>query len=106
MKNKIETICHEIYRAGEVRYTAEAEEQLKQYAALGFENAYICMAKTPNSFTDDPKIYGAPRNFPITIREVNLSAGANFVIPLTGQIMTMPGLPTIPSAIKMEDEPW
>ncbi len=106
LKNKIETICHEIYRAGEVRYTAEAEEQLKQYAALGFENAYICMAKTPNSFTDDPKIYGAPRNFPITIREVNLSAGANFVIPLTGQIMTMPGLPTIPSAIKMEDEPW
>ena len=106
LQAKIETICHEIYRAGEVIYTPQAEAQLKQYASMGYEDAYICMAKTPNSLTDNPKIYGAPRNFPITIREVNLSAGANFVIPLTGQIMTMPGLPTIPAAIKMEDEPW
>jgi formate--tetrahydrofolate ligase len=69
-------------------------------------DAYICMAKTPQSLTDDPKVLGAPRGFTITIREANLSAGANFVVPLTGKIMTMPGLPKIPAAVKMEDKPW
>ena len=106
LKEKIKTICQEIYRAGNVIYSPEAEEQLRKYTEMGFGDAYICMAKTPNSLTDDPKIYGAPSGFPITVREVNLSAGANFVIPLTGSIMTMPGLPTEPAAIKMEKEPW
>ncbi len=106
LKEKIKTICQEIYRAGDVIYSPEAEEQLRKYTEMGFGDAYICMAKTPNSLTDDPKIYGAPSGFPITVREVNLSAGANFVIPLTGSIMTMPGLPTEPAAIKMEKEPW
>ena len=64
------------------------------------------MAKTPQSVTDDAKILGAPSGFPITIREVNLSAGARFVIPLTGKILTMPGLPKVPAAVKMEDMPW
>lgn len=106
LKEKIETICKEIYRAKNVVYTPKAEEQLLHYEALGYENAYICMAKTPLSLSDDPKIYGAPRDFTVTIREVNLSAGANFVVPLAGSVLTMPGLPKLPAAVKMEDEPW
>ena len=106
LKEKINTICREIYRAGEVIYTEKAEQQLAEYEKLGFGDAYICMAKTPQSVTDDAKILGAPSGFPITIREVNLSAGARFVIPLTGKILTMPGLPKVPAAVKMEDMPW
>jgi formate--tetrahydrofolate ligase len=105
LKEKINTICREIYRAGEVIYTEKAEQQLAEYEKLGFGDAYICMAKTPQSVTDDAKILGAPSGFPITIREVNLSAGARFVIPLTGKILTMPGLPKVPAAVKMEDMP-
>ena len=106
LKEKINTICREIYRAGEVIYTEKAEQQLAEYEKLGFGDAYICMAKTPQSVTDDAKILGAPSGFPITIREANLSAGARFVIPLTGKILTMPGLPKVPAAVKMEDMPW
>ena len=106
LKSKIETICKEVYRAGKVVYEPKALEQLETYEKMGFSNAYICMAKTPQSLTDDPKVLGAPRGFTITIREANLSAGANFVVPLTGAIMTMPGLPKIPAAVKMEEKPW
>src|SRR5574344_678925 len=106
LKSKIEIICKEIYRAGQVVYEPKALEQLAEYEKMGFSDAYICMAKTPQSLTDDPKVLGAPRGFSITIREANLSAGANFVVPLTGAIMTMPGLPKIPAAVKMEDQPW
>ena len=106
LKKKIETICHEIYHAGKVIYEEEAERQLAEYEKLGFSDAYICMAKTPASLTDDAKVLGAPSGFTITIREVRLSAGARFVVPLTGSIMTMPGLPKIPAAVKMEEEPW
>lgn len=103
IENKIETICKEIYRADGVDYTEEALSQIAEYKRLGFDKTPICIAKTPQSFTDDPKILNAPRNFRITIREVRLSAGANFLVPLTGSIMTMPGLPKIPAAVKMED---
>lgn len=106
LKQKIEKICKEIYRAGEVVYTEKAEAQLAEYEAAGFGDAYICMAKTPQSLTDDAKVLGAPRGFTITVREVNLSAGAGFVIPLTGKILTMPGLPKVPAAVKMEETPW
>lgn len=106
LKDKIDKICKEIYRAGSVAYEEKAERQLKDYERLGYSNAYICMAKTPSSFSDDPKLLGAPNDFKMVIREVNLSAGANFVVPLTGKILTMPGLPKIPSAVKMEKEPW
>lgn len=106
IKEKIEKICHGIYRAGDVIYAPKALEQISKYEKLGFSDAYVCMAKTPQSLTDDPKVLGAPQGFPITIREVNLSAGADFIVPLTGKIMTMPGLPKIPAAVKMEDKPW
>ena len=106
LKKKIETIAKTVYGAGEVVYSEKAEKQLTEYEKLGFGNAYICMAKTPASLTDDAKVLGAPKGFTITIREANLSAGANFVIPLTGSILTMPGLPKVPAAVKMEGEPW
>ncbi len=106
LKEKIEIICRNIYHAGKVVYEEKALRQLEEYEKLGFGDAYICMAKTPQSLTDDPKVLGAPKGFTITVREANLSAGARFVVPLTGAIMTMPGLPKIPAAVKMEELPW
>ena len=106
IKDKIEIICKEIYGAGEVVYTDEANKQIVDFTTLGFDKTPICIAKTPQSLTDDPKVLGAPRGFTVTIREVRLSAGANFIVPLTGAIMTMPGLPKVPAAVKMEDVPY
>ncbi len=106
IKEKIEIICKEIYRAGRIKYTPKALEQIKRYQKLGYNNAYICMAKTPQSLSDDPNVLNAPRNFTITIREVNLSAGANFIVCLTGKILTLPGLPKVPAAVKMEEKPY
>ena len=105
IREKIETICKKIYHAGTVNFSQQALDQIKEYEALGYGDAYVCIAKTPQSFTDDPKVLGAPRGFTISIREVNLSAGARFVVPLTGAILTMPGLPKVPAAVKMEDLP-
>ena len=105
VKEKIETICKKIYHAGEVEFSPRALEQIAEYERLGYGDAYICIAKTPQSLTDDPKVLGAPTGFTIHIREVNLSAGARFIIPLTGSILTMPGLPKVPAAVKMEDMP-
>ena len=103
IKEKISIICKEIYRADDVVYTEEAEKQIEEFTALGYDKTPICIAKTPQSFTDDPKVLGAPRGFKITVKEVRLSAGAGFIVPLTGSIMTMPGLPKVPAAVKMED---
>ncbi len=71
---------------------------------MGCDNYYVCMAKTPMSLTDDPKVLGAPKDFDINIRSINIAAGSHFVIPITGTIVTMPGLPKIPAAVKMEEE--
>ena len=106
IKEKIEIIAKEIYGAGNVVYTEEAEQQIKDYTALGFDKTPICIAKTPQSLTDDAKVLGAPKGFTVTVKEVRLSAGANFIVPLTGAIMTMPGLPKVPAAVKMEDVPY
>ena len=103
VKEKINIICKEIYGASEIVYTEEAEQQIKDFVALGFGKTPVCIAKTPQSLTDDPKVLGAPKGFTVTIREVRLSAGANFIVALTGAIMTMPGLPKVPAAVKMED---
>ena len=104
IQEKINTVCKEIYGAGEVVYTDKALEQIKEFTELGFGKTPVCIAKTPQSLTDDPKVLGAPTGFTVTIREVRLSAGANFIVPLTGAIMTMPGLPKVPAAVKMEDQ--
>lgn len=106
IKDKIERIAKEIYRAKGVIYSEEADKQIERYEKMGFSNFYICMAKTPNSFSDDPKLINAPDDFHIHVREVKLGTGSSFLIPLTGKIMTMPGLPKVPAAVKMEKEPW
>lgn len=103
IKEKIDMICKEIYGAGEIVYTDAANKQIEEFAKFGFTKTPICIAKTPQSLTDDPKVLGAPRGFTVTIREVRLSAGANFLVPLTGKVMTMPGLPKVPAAVKMEN---
>ncbi len=103
IKEKIEKICKEIYRADGVIYTEQAEKDIQNINDLGYSNLPICIAKTPQSFSDNPHLLGAPKNFNITIREVRLSSGAGFIVPLTGNIMTMPGLPKVPAAVKMED---
>ncbi|MDY0177739.1 MAG: formate--tetrahydrofolate ligase [Bacilli bacterium] len=103
IKEKINLICQEIYRAKGVKYTDEALEQIEKYEKMGFTKTPICIAKTPLSFSDNPKLLGTPRDFDITIREVRLSAGAGFLVPLAGSVMTMPGLPKVPAAVKMED---
>ncbi len=99
LKEKIEAIAKNIYGADGVVYTANAEKNLAEIARLGFEEIPVCIAKTPLSLTDDPTKLGRPENFKITVKEVKLSAGAGFAVVLTGDIMTMPGLPKKPAAI-------
>ena len=103
IRDKIELISKNIYGAGNVVYTDLANEQIDQYEKMGYKGLAVCMAKTPNSITDDAKVLGAPVGFTITVREVRLSAGAGFIVPLTGAVMTMPGLPKVPMAVKMEE---
>ena len=95
---KIETICKRIYRADEVLANKAIRDQLKAWEQSGFGNLPVCMAKTQYSFTTDPNRRGAPTGHSIPIREVRLSAGAGFVVVICGDIMTMPGLPRVPSA--------
>ena len=102
IEEKLTTIASEIYRADGVEFTAEAKKQIKQIADLGLDKMPICMAKTQYSFSDDPKLLGAPTGFNITVREVRVNAGAGFIVALTGTIMTMPGLPKVPAANGMD----
>lgn len=98
LKQKITDIATKIYHADSVEFAPSAAKQLQQLEELGFGELPICMAKTQYSFTDDQTKLGAPENFKITVREVRVSAGAGFVVCLTGSIMTMPGLPKVPAA--------
>jgi len=97
IKEKIETIAKEIYRADGVDYTPEAEEQIERYTRLGFGGLPMCMAKTHLSFSTDPTLKGAPDGFRITVREIRASVGAGFLYPILGNMRTMPGLPTRPT---------
>ncbi|MDD5823499.1 MAG: formate--tetrahydrofolate ligase [Firmicutes bacterium] len=99
---KIEKIAKEIYRADGVDFTADALKQIADLEKLGLDKGPICMAKTQYSFSDDAKLLGAPSDFRITVREVKISAGAGFIVALTGSIMTMPGLPKVPAACGMD----
>ncbi len=101
IRDKIGFICQNIYGAGNVIYTDLANEQINKYQEMGYTGLAVCMAKTPNSLTDDAKVLGAPTGFTVTVREVRLLAGAGFIVPLTGAVMTMPGLPKEPLACKM-----
>ena len=95
---KIEAVAKKVYRADGVDFTPAAKKQIKHLESMGFGEFPVCMAKTQYSFSDDQTLLGAPRGFRITVREVKVSAGAGFVVALTGNIMTMPGLPKHPAA--------
>ena len=99
---KLEAIAKKIYRADGVELVGNASEQIKSLEKLGFGKLPICMAKTQYSFSDDPKKLGAPTGFKITIRNLKVSSGAGFIVALTGEIMTMPGLPKVPAAEKID----
>ena len=98
IEEKIRAIAQKIYRADDINILPAAMKQLKQLEALGFGNLPICVAKTQYSFSDDQKLLGAPRGFTLTVRNLKVSAGAGFIVALTGDIMTMPGLPKKPAA--------
>ena len=102
IEKKLETICKKIYHADGVQLTANAKKQAEQLTALGFADLPICMAKTQYSFSDDPTLLGAPKGFTVTVRNLKVSAGAGFIVALTGDIMTMPGLPKVPAAEKID----
>ena len=102
LKAKIETIAKEIYGADGVSYTKEADKALKEFEALGYGNLPVCMAKTQYSFSDDQTLLGRPSGFTITIKNCRIAAGAGFIVVLTGDIMTMPGLPKVPAAEKID----
>ena len=102
IKEKVEKIAKDIYRADGVEFTAAAKKQLAQIEGLGFGKLPVCMAKTQFSFSDDASLLGAPRGFRITIKDVKVCAGAGFVVVKTGDIMTLPGLPKVPAAEKID----
>jgi formate--tetrahydrofolate ligase len=101
-EKKIETICKKMYGADHVEYTIKAKNQLDKIDQLGFGNLPVCIAKTQKSLSDDQNKRGRPQGFTIKIREVELSSGAGFIVPVAGTIMRMPGLPNIPSAEKID----
>ena len=102
IEGKIEAIAKKIYHADGVCFTANAKKQIAQLADLGFGGLPVCMAKTQYSFSDDAALLGAPKGFTVTVRNVKVSAGAGFLVALTGDIMTMPGLPKVPAAEKID----
>ena len=102
IEEKITAIATRVYGAKEVAFTEEAKEQIALYTSLGWDKMPICMAKTQMSLSDDAKVYGAPKDFTITVRELRPSLGAGFLVALTGKILTMPGLPKMPAANNMD----
>lgn len=102
LKEKIETIAKKIYGAVGVNYAKEANNALKDFEKMGYGHLPVCMAKTQYSFSDDPALLGRPEGFEITIKNCRIAAGAGFVVVLTGDIMTMPGLPKVPAAEKID----
>ena len=102
IEEKLEAIVKKVYHGDGVVLTPAAKKQVKQLTDLGFGDLPICMAKTQYSFSDDPGLLGAPKGFTVTVRNVKVSAGAGFLVALTGDIMTMPGLPKVPAAEKID----
>ena len=104
IEEKLETICRRIYHADGVVLTPAAQKQARRLTELGFGELPICMAKTQYSFSDDPSLLGAPRGFTVTVRNLKVSAGAGFLVALTGDIMTIPGLPKVPAAERINGD--
>jgi methylenetetrahydrofolate dehydrogenase (NADP+)/methenyltetrahydrofolate cyclohydrolase/formyltetrahydrofolate synthetase/formate--tetrahydrofolate ligase len=102
IKDKIETIAREVYGAGTITYTDEASDAIDKFTSLGYGNLPICMAKTQYSLSHDPSVKGAPKGFSFPVKDLRLAAGAGFIYPLTGEISTMPGLPSVPAYMGMD----
>lgn len=102
IKDKVDTIAREIYRADGVIFTPQAEKAIKEIEGIGFRNLPVCIAKTQYSLSDNPALLGKPKNFKITVRDARLSSGAGFVVIYTGDILTMPGLPKMPAAYNID----
>ena len=102
LEEKIEAIAKTVYGAKDVNFTKTARTQLKKFKKEGWDNLMVCMAKTQMSLSDDPKVVGRPKDFTITVRELSPSIGAGFIVALTGEMMTMPGLPKVPAAMAMD----
>ena len=102
IKDKVETIAREIYRADGVIFTPQAEKAIKEIEGIGFRSLPVCIAKTQYSLSDNPALLGKPKNFRITVRDAKLSSGAGFVVIYTGDILTMPGLPKMPAAFNID----
>ena len=102
LEDKINAIVKRIYRGDGVDFSPEARKQIALFDSMGFGKLPVCMAKTQYSFSDNAKLLGAPREFRITVRNLKLSAGAGFIVALTGDIMTMPGLPKVPASEKID----
>ncbi len=102
VERKIETIAKEIYGAAAIDYTSQAKSDLKKIKALELEQLPVCMAKTQKSLSDNPKLLGRPKDFVVTVRQIEIASGAGFVIPITGDIMRMPGLPYQPAAERID----
>ena len=100
--DKVQKVCKDMYGADDVAFTKEAEMDLKAITSLGLENLPVCIAKAPSSLSDDPNLHGRPRDFEVTVRNIQVSAGAGFLIILTGKIMRMPGLPKRPIAEQID----
>lgn len=102
VENKIEAIAKKIYGAGSVVFTSKARLNIKRVKRLGLEKLPVCMAKTQSSLSDNPKLLGRPNGFELTVREIEIASGAGFIIPILGNMLRMPGLPTVPSAEKID----
>ena len=102
IEEKIEAIVRRVYRGAGVSFLPAAKKQIEQLASLGYGALPVCMAKTQYSFSDDASLLGAPEGFIVTVRNVRVSAGAGFLVALTGDIMTMPGLPKSPAAERID----
>lgn len=102
VEKKIETIATEIYGAAAIDYTAQAKNDLKKILSLGLDKLPVCIAKTQKSLSDNPKLLGRPKDFIVTVRQIEIAAGAGFVVPITGDIMRMPGLPDTPAAERID----
>jgi formate--tetrahydrofolate ligase len=102
VQEKIEKVAFKIYGAKGVEFLPKAKQNLSKIDRIGLNHVPVCIAKTQNSFSDDAKKLGRPKDFIITVREIEVAAGAGFVIPITGDIMRMPGLPNVPAAMGMD----
>lgn len=103
---KVETVARNIYGASAVDFTKKALSDLRKIEQLGLDKLPVCIAKTQKSLSDNPELLGRPKDFVVTVREIEIAAGAGFVIPITGDIMRMPGLPSTPAAenIDIDDD--